>query len=440
MSETPIPIHWLWNALFLLSVLLVGAGLCVMAYLDRVYRELGRMTTRRIRENLEIFEAEIEPLFGLERRRAILYFTLLAQLWLVAVAVVTAMGVSVFNASLWHRTAELVIYLTLEVALGMYFIPHILVTRTTGRWVRPLVPAIKLFIWLAWPIRAGLDLATSLLHLGDEAPPADPHDAAQESIEAMVEQAEEDGILGPDEADLIEQVVEFSDKRVHEVMTPRPEIVALPATATIEQLRRLVVETKYSRIPVYDTSLDDIVGIAFARDLLQVPDREAGQRLARELMRPAIFVPEAKLGSHVLKELQQKNQQMAIVVDEYGSVSGVVTAEDLVEEIVGEIGEEDRPPLPDAVRDSEGLVLRGSVGLEKAGELLGRELDRDLEDAPTTIAGLVTRIAGRVPAPGEVVEFDGLRFEVLEANQRKVLRLRVRRAQPAGSARAAESA
>jgi putative hemolysin len=418
-------LHWLWNTLYVLAVLLLGAGLCVMAYLDRVYRELGRVATGRVRDNLEVFERDVEPKLNLERRRASLYFTLLAQLWLVLVAVVTAAGVSLFNQSPWQRGAEMVVFLTLEVALGMYFVPHVLLTRTTGRWVRPLVPVIKLFVSAVWPLRAGLDLAVSLLHLGDDRAPGERPNG-QEGIEALVEAAEEDGILRPGEADLIEQVVEFSDKRVHEVMTPRPEIVAIPAAATVEQLRRLVVETRYSRIPVYEGSLDDIVGIAFARDVLQVPESEAPRRTVRELMRPALFVPETKLGSQLLREFQQKNQQMAVVVDEYGSVAGVVTAEDLVEEIIGEIGEEDRAPVPDAVRDAEGaLVLRGSVSLEKAGELLGAELDREMEDAPATVAGLVNRIAGRVPAAGETLDFDGFRFEVLEANQRKVLRLRV---------------
>lgn len=423
-------LDWLWNTLYVVAVLLLGAGLCVMAYLDRVYRELGRVATGRVRDNLEVFEREVEPQLNLERRRASLYFNLLAQLWLVLVAVVTAAGVSLFNQSAWQRAAEMVVFLTLEVALGMYFVPHVLLTRTTGRWVRPLVPVIKLFVSAVWPLRAGLDLAVSLLHLGDDRAPGERPDG-QEGIEALVEAAEEDGILRPDEADLIEQVVEFSDKRVHEVMTPRPEIVAIPAAATIEQLRRLVVETRYSRIPVYEGSLDDIVGIAFARDVLQVPESEAPRRTVRELMRPALFVPETKLGSQLLREFQQKNQQMAVVVDEYGSVAGVVTAEDLVEEIIGEIGEEDRAPVPDAVRDAEGaLVLRGSVSLEKAGELLGAELDREMEDAPATVAGLVNRIAGRVPAAGETLDFNGFRFEVLEANQRKVLRLRVVRKSP----------
>jgi putative hemolysin len=175
--------------------------------------------------------------------------------------------------------------------------------------------------------------------------------------------------------------------------------------------------------------MDDIAGIVVARDMLEVPDRDAGRRTVRELMRPALFVPEMKFGSELLKEMQRKNQQMAIVIDEYGLLAGVVTVEDLVEEIVGEIGEEDRRPAPDVVRETGGtMVLRGSVPVDKIGELFGVTLETaEQHSNVTTIAGLLNSVAGHVPRTGEVVEFDGLRFEVLEANQRKVLRVRARR-------------
>jgi CBS domain containing-hemolysin-like protein len=248
------------------------------------------------------------------------------------------------------------------------------------------------------------------------------------------------GIIQHDQAHLIEQVVDFTDKRVRDVMTPRPDVVAIEASATLEDLRKLFVETKFSRIPVYENNLDDIVGIALARDLLQVPEAEARHRTVREIARPALFVPETKMGSHLLKEFQQKNQQMALVVDEYGSLAGLVTAEDLVEEIVGEIGEEDRPQTPDVAREGDGsLVLRGSVSLEKLCELFNIELEPGAREAgATTISGLLNSLAGHVPKPGESIDYNGLRFEVLEANQRKVLRLRARRL-PQASLMAASS-
>jgi len=282
-------------------------------------------------------------------------------------------------------------------------------------------------------VRALIDLVSSVLRISDEE--QSQPEAEQQAIEAFVDAAAEEGIIEQDEARLIEQVVEFGDKRVRDVMTPRPDIVAIPAKATLEDLRTRVVETKFSRLPVYDKSLDDIAGIVMARDMLEVPDREASHRTVRELMRPALFVPEMKFGSELLKEMQRKNQQMAIVIDEYGLVSGVVTIEDLVEEIVGEIGEEDRRPAPDVVRESGGaMVLRGSVPVDKVGELFGVTVDAAVEHAgATTIAGLLNSVAGHVLSTGEIVEFDGLRFEVLEANQRKVLRVRARRVSPSAA-------
>jgi CBS domain containing-hemolysin-like protein len=285
-----------------------------------------------------------------------------------------------------------------------------------------------LVLWLVWPILAVLELAISVLRISEEEPSKPV--AEQQAIEALVDAATEGGIIEQDEARLIEQVVEFGDKRVRDVMTPRPDVIAISAKATLEELRERVVETKFSRLPVYEKSLDDIVGIVMARDMLEVPDRDAGRRTVRELMRPALFVPEMKFGSELLKEMQRKNQQMAIVIDEYGLLAGVVTVEDLIEEIVGEIGEEDRRPAPDVVRESGGaMVLRGSVPVDKIGELFGVQLEAAAQHSDaTTIAGLLNGVAGHVPKTGELVEFDGLRWEVLEANQRKVLRVRVRRA------------
>src|SRR6202044_2168143 len=222
----------------------------------------------------------------------------------------------------------------------------------------------------------------------------------------------------------------FGDKRVRDVMTPRPDVIAIRADASLEELRDLVVETKFSRLPVFEKTLDDIAGIVMGRDMLEVPDREAAHRIVRELMRPALFVPETKFGSELLKEMQRKNQQMAVVIDEYGLMAGLVTIEDLVEEIVGEIGEEDRRPAPDVIRETGGsMVVRGSVGVDKVAELFGVALETAAQHSNvSTIAGLLNSVAGHVPRTGEVVEFDGIRFEVLEANQRKVLRVRARRA------------
>jgi len=415
--------------LYAFAIVLLAVGLPVFSYLDHIYRRLGRVSTGRLHEHLDIFEAEIEPRLDLNRRQAALTFNLLPHLLLALIVLETARGVFYFVPDVPEAILELFVFLGLEVAVGMHFIPDFLLARTTGRWLLPLIPVLRASALLVWPLRALLDLATTLARISEEEPDASANRRADsEGIEALVEAAEEEGIIEPGQADLIEQIVEFSDKRVREVMTPRPDIVAIQAGATVEALRKLVVETKFSRLPVYEGSLEDIIGIVFAHDLLQIAERDTASRRVRELVRPALFVPESKLGSELLKEMRQKNQHMAIVVDEYGSVAGLATIEDLFEEIVGQIGEQDRHPSPDIVREPDGgFILRGSLSVDRLRDLLGVEFSGAPDGAATTVAGLLNLLAGHVPHSGERIEHGGLQFEVLEANQRKVLRLRARR-------------
>jgi putative hemolysin len=405
-------------------------GLCVIliifSYLDRVYRELGQIVAGRPHDLLAVFEAEIEPRIKLSRRNAALGFAILAQLSLVLAAAETARGVLLFVPGTGEAAAQFIVYLIVEVLVCAQLIPNFLVARTSGRWLLPLLPALWGALLLTWPLRAVLELAISVAHIPDEEK-TDGGESQQEGIEALVEAAQEEGFLEQHEAQLIEQVVDFSDKRVLELMTPRPDIVSIPASATIEQLRRLLIETKFSRVLVYADTLDDVVGIVDARDLIQFTEVEAARRTVRELAKPALFVPETKFGSDLLKEMQRRNQHMAIAVDEHGLVAGIITVEDLVEEIVGEMGKEESPLAPDVVREPDGsMILRGSVAVGKLQELFGVELADAANAAATTVAGFLNSIAGHVPHSGEQIDRDGLHFEVVEANQRKVLRLRVR--------------
>lgn len=423
--------------LYTLGVLGLTAGLVVFSYLDRVYREMGRVTTRRIHAHLDVFESDVEPRLHLERHRAATAFSLLSRLWLVVVAVETARGILFFVPGSWESAVQIVSFLGIEVVLAMQFIPYVLVARASGRWCAPLVPAIRIFVWAVWPVYAILELVVSFLNITDEDSEHGAPKPEQQAIEALVDAATEEGIIEQDEARMIEQVVEFSDKRVREVMTPRPDVIAISASSTLEQLRNLFVESKFSRIPVYEKNLDDMAGLVFARDILKVPEREAPHRSVRELMRRPMFVPETKLGSDLLKEMRRKSEQLAIVIDEYGLVAGIVTVEDLVEEIIGEIEDGDRAPAPDVVREPSGsLVLRGSVSVEKLKELFGFEIAETQQNAgAATLSGLLNSVAGHVPSTGERIDYDGLQFEVLEANQRKVLRLRARRSASAAQSR-----
>jgi len=250
----------------------------------------------------------------------------------------------------------------------------------------------------------------------------------EEGIEALVEAAEEEGIIEPEQAELIEQVVEFSDKRVREVMTPRPDIVAISGDATLEELHAKFTETGFTRLPVYEGSLDDIQGVAHSQDLLQVADSDLPKRRVRELMKPALFMPETKVGSDLLKEMRQRNQTMAVIIDEHGSVAGIATMGDLVEEIVGDSGSDGIHPKLEMVKDgSTSLVMRGGTSINDVEEMLGVHFGETSDETVTTIAGLLSHVSGKVPAPGEKFDLEGFRFEVLEANQRKVLRVKAQK-------------
>jgi CBS domain containing-hemolysin-like protein len=414
--------------LYACGVAILAFGLPVFSYLTLIYRELGRMTTGRVHEHLDIFEAEIEPKLHINRRSGGRTFRILGHFWLAFLVLETTRGVVYFVPGTWESFVEFCVFLSLEVVIAMHFIPDMLLYRTTGRWLLPLLPVVRGAMWLVWPVRIFLEGAESLARIAEHEPERTDEQRTEEGIEALVEAAEEEGIIEPEQADLIEQVVEFSDKRVREVMTPRPDIVAVAADATLEDLHAKFVETKFAKMPVFEKSLDDIFGVVHAQDLLHIADADLPKRQVRELARPVLFIPETKAGSDLLREMRQKEQPLAVVIDEHGSVAGIATVEDLVEEIVGESGYDKKKPSPDVIREQDGgLVMRGSTSIEDVEELLSVKFGDKSDEAMTTIAGLLSHVAGRVPAPGEKVEVEGYCFEVLEANQRKVLRVRARK-------------
>src|SRR5271166_1805409 len=299
---------------YVLGVVLLAFGLPIFSYLTLIYRELGRMTTGRVHEHLEIFEAEIEPKLKINRRSGGRTFRILGHFWLAFVVLETTRGVVYLVPNRLEAGLQFLVFLTLEVVIAMHFIPDMLLYRTTGRWLLPLLPVIRAAMWLVWPIRVFLEGAESLARISEQEVERTEEQRTEEGIEALVEAAEEEGIIEPEQADLIEQVVEFSDKRVREVMTPRPDVVALQADASLEEMHAKFVETKFAKMPVYGKSLDDILGVVHAQDLLQVADTDLPKRKVRELMRAVMFVPETKLGSALMREMRQKGQTLAVVI------------------------------------------------------------------------------------------------------------------------------
>src|SRR6201997_4931029 len=225
------------------GVVLLALGLPIFSYLTLIYRELGRMTTGRVHEHLEIFEAEIEPKLKINRRSGGRTFRILGHFWLAFVVLETTRAVVYLVPNRWEAGVQFLVFLSLEVVIAMHFLPDMLLYRTEGRWLKPLLPLVRLAMALVWPIRVFLEGAESLARISEQDAERTQGQRAEEGIEALVEAAEEEGIIEPSQADLIEQVVEFSDKRVREVMTPRPDVVAMQAEATLEELHAKFTET-----------------------------------------------------------------------------------------------------------------------------------------------------------------------------------------------------
>jgi putative hemolysin len=414
------------NIAIAFALLILLALLLVASYVDRVYSEIGRFLSREFQSNIDVFEQRVEPKLGVSRERAALSMAVLVQLVMAAITMLVAF--TVFRDRAWsiYEILQATLSLILIVIIFNRFLPFVLFSRTKGLWLARWAWLVRALIYLLLPVTLVLGFLLSVTALTKEHADEQPETQA-EAVDALIEAGQEEGILDESNRDLIQSVVEFGEKTVREAMKPRPDIVAVPTSATVEQFVELLRKKPFSRVPVYEDSIHNIKGILYAQDVLQVPDTEARTRTVDTLMRKDVyFVPESKLGSELLREMQKNNVRMAIVVDEYGGVAGLVTIEDLVEEIVGEI--RDEHDKADVVRENEhSYIVAGNMDIDRLDELFGlRPEGRE----SATIGGLVSELAGRIPQKGEVVEEDGLRFEILESTERRVERVRITTEQP----------
>ena len=429
------------------------------SYVDRVYSEMGKFLAREYQDNVDSWAERVEPRLKLGRESIALSASVLRQLSLAAVAFLLGarfvrtvpMGAERF----WVELATTAFELILMILVFDRLVPQVLFARTRGVWALRLRFPLQVLFYLILPVTLLLQLMLSIAAL------AEPEDTAEEdhpdeAMDALLEAGEEEGILEESDRELVRSVVEFGDKVVREVMTPRPEIFAVPDTLTLTEFTAAIEERVFSRVPVYRQGLDDVTGIAFAHDLLQVTDADAMTRTIAQMQRPAAFVPETKMVAELLREMQSAKQHMRIVIDEYGAVAGIVTIEDLLEAIVGNIADEhDESEEDDApVRDADGaFVVSGSFEVTRLRDLFAEQFaasarggveegdDDDGRPSPdedgvtglrlpehfeaTTVGGLVSEIAGHIPLPGEVVEKEGLRLEVLASSDRRIDRIRV---------------
>ncbi len=311
-----------------------------------------------------------------------------------------------------------------------HLLPLLIVRHNPERVLITLLPSFKVINFpLQFVTRSLVGIIVTLRRERQSTAPADGMPPEQEengdAAHAYLEAGEQEGLIEREERRLIESIVDFGDTLVREVMTPRPDIVAISIDATLVEVRQVFVEQQYSRVPVFRESLDHIVGFVYVKDLIRLPDAPPTERVVPQLLRPAYYVPETKRVSDLLKEFQRQQVQSAVVVDEYGGTAGLVTIEDLLEEIVGEIRDEYDVELEPVQQEADGVfVFSGNVPIEDMNDRLGVTIPRE---GFGTIGGFLLAHLGRVPTVGEQFDVDGLHVEVLEAERRRVTRVRVRR-------------
>jgi CBS domain containing-hemolysin-like protein len=353
------------------------------------------------------------------------------QILLVVLAVlVTSISLTLFQ----DRRYVLVGLLSGLILAGVFrqLVPLFISTRDPEGTLLFLLPVIRpllpLMAFAADPFHKLFDRSRKKEQETDNGEDDEDQDSVDD-IQALIDVGEAEGILEEEEGELIHSILEFGDTRVSEVMTPRPDIVAVPADTSVREARDVMIESKYSRLPVYREQIDNVEGLIYVRDLLErwaVGDVDGP---VAPLVRPVYFVPETKPVAELLEEMQKAHVQLSMVIDEYGGVSGLVTVEDILEEIVGEIEDEDigGEELNDIVgRDDGWYEVQGSTEIGKIERLFDMEIEAD---DFTTIAGLVINASGKVPQKGEQLTFRGLDVEVLEADERRIGRLLVKRAE-----------
>ena len=420
-------------------VLVILIVLVFLATIDMAFSRLSDVSLRRLATDVE--EADNKPSAELLREilenRPRFRFALSStiQILLIIYAVILTLLILRFvqNGPKLMLLA-LIIGLTSTVIFRQV-IPRLIVTSNPDRKLLFLLPTVRplySIISIVTAPFASKRSAKEKLRLELTASPDAQDERAEDSaddFQALMEVGEAEGIIEEKERELIETMVEFSDTRAGEIMTPRTEICALKIESTVKDARDLIVEEKYSRLPVYRDTIDNIEGMIYVRDLLQAWADGKEDSPVSDFLRDAFFVPETKTVSELLQSMQLNHVQVAVVIDEYGGVAGLITVEDILEEIVGEIEDEDteQEEIIEIREGDDGYWdVMGSTEIDK----IERLFDAELEDEDyTTIAGLVTSEAGYVPKVGEKLALRGLAVEILKADEKKLHLLRLRKAE-----------
>ena len=422
----------------IIIAVIILIALVFLATVDMAFSHLSDVTLRRISGGEEIAEKQSSGQFLREivenRYRFRFAISSAIQVLLICFTVLLTVIVSSFTDS----TGRL-LFFALGIGLAAtvllrQIIPRMLVQNETEKKLLFLLPAIRpiyaVTSFFAEPIASRTRAKRRKRLEASVAPDPidDKDDDNSDDFQALMEVGEAEGIIEEQERELIETMVEFSDTRAGEIMTPRTDICAISIDSTVKDARNLIMEEKYSRLPVYRGNIDQVEGVIYVRDLLQSWSEGKEDMPLDGILRDAYFVPETISASDLLKRMQVSHIQIAIVIDEYGGVAGLVTVEDILEEIVGEIEDEDteKEEIIEIIEGEDGYWdVLGSTEIDNIERLF--EIDLEDEDY-TTIAGLVTSEAGYIPKPGEKLCLRGLDIEILKADEKKLHLLRLRRA------------
>lgn len=288
--------------------------------------------------------------------------------------------------------------------------------------LRALIPVSHTFYYLFWPVLFPLRRLIERTNRPSEAADEDETPPSEAEVQAYIDVGEEEGILEKSEGKMLQSIVDFGDRVARELMTPRIDVLAFDAKRPLSDLAKLFSESKYSRIPIYQESIDAITGIVHVKDIFDAVLRGETRPIA-DFARPPYFVSETKKVSDLLREFQSEHLQVAVVIDEYGGTAGIITIEDVIEEIVGEIADEHEDEEVTLVEIGErSYLVSGQVRVEELEEKLGAQLSGDDYE---TVAGMIFTTLGRVPKSGTVVTRNGFRFEVDRADRRRIYRVKV---------------
>jgi putative hemolysin len=408
---------------FLIAGLYIVA-LALMSTIDSAFANVSKVSVRRLVDGPRGNAASSIAVLLDARAEALTSIHIIIHLLLVSGAVLLFMALERLSIPDTASVAATVVVMMFVILIFRHLIPRIITLRNPEQVLLRLFPIFRAAHFTLSPVSRLLMSTLNYFHREADEEPAEEEEASEEEIKAFIDAGQEEGILEQDEGEMIQSIVHFGDKVAREVMTPRTQIVAIDVNSPVEKLLQLVVSKRHARIPVYRDDLDNIEGIVHERDLLRVWQRGDKLENFRSLVKPAYFVPETKPVDDLLQELKQKGYQMVLVVDEYGGVSGLVTMEDLIEEIVGEIHDESEADGDKIIEESKGVfVVPGSLELGVLEEKLGVPLVAETDCS--TVAGAVVELFGRVPVPGEKIKHGGIEVEVLEADRRRVRRLRL---------------